>query len=164
MGGKGGKGIDYSMITPREDLDESVLTYDIIRAFYYVYNRLGDGFIESVYSAALERTLTKWGFKVAREVRIPIHFDGEVIAYQRLDMLVNDRVIVENKAGEAVPPRGPKKLTNYLCATTVEVGLLLYFGPKPQVIRRSRHNSTKSLINPDLPAVSAVSSPPVQSS
>jgi GxxExxY protein len=151
------------MIKPREDLDESELTSEIIRGFYYVYNRLGHGFLESVYAAALERVLTRWGFKVAREVKVAIYFEGEILKYQRIDMLVNDRVIVENKAGESLHWKDPVQLTNYLCATIFEVGLLLFYGQKPKVIRRSRRNETKPLVNPDFPSVSAVSSPHEQS-
>jgi GxxExxY protein len=146
------------MIKTREDLDESELTSEIIRGFHYVYNRLGHGFLESVYAAALERVLTRWGYKVAREVKVAIYFDGEILKYQRIDMLVNDRVIVENKAGESLHPRDPVQLTNYLAATIFEIGLLFHYGEKPKVMRRSRRNETKPLLNPVFSSVSAVSS------
>jgi len=124
------------------------LTRIIIGAFYYVYNRLGYGFLESVYMAALARVLEKRGLRVAREVLVPVHFEGEIIAYQRLDMVVEDKIIIEGKAGQRLPAIAWDLLLHYLSATTLEVGLLLYFGPRPRVMRRDIQNSTKRLLNP----------------
>src|SRR4051812_5253652 len=104
-----------------ECLGQEELTRAIIGAFYYVYNRLGSGFLESVYANALERVLTRRGMRVAREILVPIHFDGEIIAYQRLDMLVNDAVIVELKASEVLQRNALPQLYNYLSATRIEV-------------------------------------------
>jgi len=63
---------DYRGWFPHEEL-----TGEIIAAFYYVYNQLDYGFLESVYAAALARTLIRRGHRVAREVRIPVRFDRE---------------------------------------------------------------------------------------
>src|SRR3954464_699500 len=93
---------------------EEELTREIIAAFYYVYNALGFGFREAVYVAALERLLIRRGFKVAREVLVPIHFDGEIIAFDRLYMLVDDKVIVEAKARERLNRTDLPQLYNYI--------------------------------------------------
>jgi GxxExxY protein len=124
------------------------LTHGIISAFYYVYNQLGPGFLESVYMAALERVLIRRGFRVAREVLIAIHLDNEIIAYRRADMLVNDAVIVEGKACEALRKRDYVQLFGYLKATIIETGLLLHFGPQARFYRLVCANATKRLANP----------------
>jgi GxxExxY protein len=106
------------------------LTHAIIGAFYYVYNRLGYGFLESVYAAALEHVLVRNGHHVAREVRVPVWFEGVIIAYHRVDMIVDHKVIVEIKATEFLHETAARQLLNYLRATKLEVGLLLHFGKK----------------------------------
>ena len=107
------------------------ITRSIISAFFHVYNTLGYGFLESVYSAALTKVLRDRGHIVEREVRVVIRFEGEVIAIQRMDMLVDRKVIVENKAGDRLAIINREQLFNYISATEYEVGLLLHFGPKP---------------------------------
>jgi GxxExxY protein len=119
----------------REPLLEEELTNSIIGAFYTVSRILGFGYLESVYAAALERELRKRGHRVAREVLVPVFYLGDLIAYQRLDMVVDDRVIVELKATEQLSPIAERQLSNYLRCTTFEVGLLLHFGPEPKFRR-----------------------------
>ena len=131
----------------RKPLPHEDLTNAIIAGFYYVYNRLGYGFLESVYLAALARYLTKRGLRVAREVLVPVYLDGEIIYYQRLDMVVEDKIIIEGKAGEKIPDHAWPLLLHYLSATPLEVGLLLYFGPKPKVMRRDVPNSAKKALH-----------------
>ena len=65
-------------------------THAIIGAFLDVYNLLGYGFLEHVYSLALERDLVGRGRMVGREVSIPIRFRGEVLTTQRVDMIVDE--------------------------------------------------------------------------
>ena len=137
------------MTTPdRKPLPHEALTNVIIGAFYYVYNRLGYGFLESVYMAALAKVLIKRGLRVSREVLVPVYLDGEIIAHQRLDMVVENTIIIEGKAGERMPEHAWPLLLHYLSATTLEVGLLLYFGPKPRVMRRDAPNSEKKALHP----------------
>lgn len=114
--------------TPRS-LPHEDLTRIIIGAFYYVYNTLGCGFLESVYTAALVEVLTSRGYRVRTEVWVPIWFEGKMIARHRLDMLVEETIIVEVKACESLHERATRQLTNYLAATRLDVGLILHFGP-----------------------------------
>ena len=114
---------------------EAKLTGSIIRAFYDVYNEMSHGFIESLYQAALERELRNKGHEVAREVSVPVQYKGEHLGYQRLDMLVDNRVIVEIKAGVDLHPSAQRQLYNYLKAAKRHVGLLLFFGPRAQFFR-----------------------------
>jgi GxxExxY protein len=119
------------------------ITHSIIGAFYFVFNVLGFGFLERVYASALERMLLRRGHRVAREVRVPIHFEGEVIAYQQLDMIVDDTVVIELKATEMLHKDATRQLFNYLRATNLEVGLLLHFGREPKFYRIGCRNATK---------------------
>ena len=126
-------------------LADEALTRSIIAAFYDVYNNLGYGFLESVYAEALARELRRRGHRVEREVSVKVWFKGQLIARQRVDMLVDDKVIVEIKSGLALPITGSRQLYNYLRATTKEVGLLLHFGPEPKFYREYCPNAAKDL-------------------
>jgi GxxExxY protein len=123
-----------------QSLIEPELTRSIIGAFYAVYNALGFGFLEHVYAAVLEKDLSARGHRVSREVLVPVYYRAELAAYQRLDMLVDDRVIVELKASEKLPPIAERQLYNYLRCTSLEVGLLLHFGHEPK-FKRVVHSS-----------------------
>jgi GxxExxY protein len=112
-----------------EHLEER-LTYSINGCGFEVYNTLGYGFFEHVYAQALERELRARGHQVSREYAARIFYKGEELATQRLDLVVDDRIIVELKATERLERAAPRQLFNYLCATRFEVGLLLHFGPK----------------------------------
>lgn len=70
-------------------LIEREITSDVIGAFYEVYNQLGFGFLEFIYALALERELLKRGRTVGREVAVPVIYKGEVLANQRVDMIVD---------------------------------------------------------------------------
>ena len=120
---------------PEHDLAHATITRAIIGAFFEVYNILGFGFLESVYVAALADELSARGHKVAREVGIRVAYKNKAIAWHRIDLLVDGRVVVECKAGEHLAPTARLQLTNYLKGTGLEVGLLLHFGPKPTITR-----------------------------
>ncbi|NOZ29078.1 MAG: GxxExxY protein [Chloroflexi bacterium] len=114
----------------------SRLTSAIINAFYHVYNTLGYGFLEKVYENALAHELRSRGFDVIQQAPIRVHYDGIVVGEYYADLLINGLVIVELKAAEAIAPEHEAQLLNYLKATEIEVGLLLNFGPEPQVRRK----------------------------
>lgn len=114
---------------------ESARTRSIISAFYAVYNYYGYGLVESAYSGALDYELTRRGHRVDRELAVSIRYEERIVAWQRLDMVVDGRVIVELKATEKIPPYAERQLFNYLRATRYSIGLLLHFGPQPKVSR-----------------------------
>jgi GxxExxY protein len=125
-----------------EDLIEERLTRSIIGAFYRVYRTLGFGFLEHVYILALERELRARGHQVARQVSVGIMYDGEELCTQRLDMVVDDKVVVETKSTYELHPAAQRQLYNYLRATRLEVGLLFHFGREPQFYRLMYRNPT----------------------
>ena len=104
----------------------------IIGVFFHVYNRLGHGFLESHYAAAMEREMRRIGLSVAREYAVRVWFDDEPIGFHRLDMVVNDTIVVELKASAVLPPQARQQVYNYLRATSLDVGLILHFGLAPR--------------------------------
>lgn len=112
-----------------DQLLERQITAAIIGAFYEVYNRLGFGFLEHVYSLALERELIERGHTVSREVIVTVSYKGKPLTTQRLDMVVDHKVVIENKSTSVLPSFTRRQLLNYLKASTLEVGLILHFGP-----------------------------------
>jgi GxxExxY protein len=104
------------------------ITSSIIGSMQETHSELGYGYREHIYALALERLLVAKGHRVAREVAVMVYFRGEPLATQLLDMVVDDKVVVEIKTGEAIHKNATVQLFGYLCATTLEVGLLLHFG------------------------------------
>jgi GxxExxY protein len=117
------------------EMRHAAITKAIIGAFFEVYNTLGFGFLEGVYVAALVDELASRGHHVGREVTVRVTYKGKAIAWHRIDVLVDDSVVVECKAGEHVPATARLQLRNYLKGTGLEVGLLLHFGPKATITR-----------------------------
>ena len=112
----------------------------MIGAFFEVYNALGFGFLEHVYSLALERELLSRGLAVGREVSIPIRYKGDVLTSQRVDMIVDESVVVEIKSTFVLHPAARRQTLNYLRATNLEVALLLHFGPEAKFFRMVHSN------------------------
>mgnify|MGYP005634109133 CR=1 FL=1 len=119
------------------------ITEQIIKAFYTVYNTLGYGFLEKVYENAMAIELRKSGLKVAPQAGIAVYYDGQPVGEYNADLLVEDAVIVELKATRTLAPAHEAQLLNYLKATLYEVGLLLNFGPSPQIKRKTYDNERK---------------------
>ena len=113
-----------------DDLLERRLTGAIITSFYRVYDDLGFGFLESVYISALLIELTARGIRVQREAPIDVYYRGIEVGHFRADLLVEGKVIVEVKASLKVTEADRKQVLNYLRGTSLELGLLLHFGPK----------------------------------
>ena len=114
----------------------SALTSAIIGAFYDVYNELGYGFLEKVYENSLAHELKKRGLNVQQQAPIKVYYDELQVGRYLADLLVNEAVIIELKAAESIAKEHEAQLLNYLKATDIDVGLILNFGPKPQVMRK----------------------------
>jgi GxxExxY protein len=119
------------------------LTAQVLEVFFHVYNVLGYGFLEKVYENALLLSLKKKGLSPSRQVPIKVIFEGESVGEYFADLVVNEKVIVEVKASEAIHSANEAQLLNYLKATNIEVGLLLNFGKKPQFRRKFFTNNLK---------------------
>jgi GxxExxY protein len=126
---------------------EQETTNHIIGAFFDVYNILGFGFLEHVYAEALERELVERVSMVQKEVVVPVWHKGTILSTQRVDMIVDDRVVVEIKSTDVLAPTAQRQLLNYLRATSFPVGLLLRFGPRPRFSRLVHSHKTSSALN-----------------
>ena len=112
------------------------ISFKIIGAAYQVSNTLGAGFLEKVYENALCWEVRKHSLKVAQQATVSVTYDGRVVGDYVPDLLVEDRVVVEIKATEAVDRVYRAQCINYLRATGLRLCLLLNFGrPRLQVAR-----------------------------
>ena len=95
---------------------------------------------------ALLLELQKRGLSIRQQVPICVYYQGEVVGEYFADLLVNDLVIVELKAGNEIVQAHEYQLVNYLKATRLEVGLLLNFGPKAEYRRKVFSNQRKHVL------------------
>ena len=138
----------------RRELIEEELTKAVIGVFYEVYNHLRFGFLEHLYVMAMERELRERGYRVGREVAVPVFYKGEHLGTQRIDMIVDEKLIVEAKSTLALHPAASRQVNSYLRATHLEVGLLLHFGPEPKFYRHVLSNQKKIWFSaPDQPVL-----------
>jgi GxxExxY protein len=119
----------------RGDAVEAQLAHSVIGAFYEVYNVLGFGFFEHVYLEALDRELKARGHAVSREVSVRVYYKTAAIGIQRLDMIVDERLVVEVKATGGLHRDATRQVYSYLRATNLELGLLLHFSHEPHFYR-----------------------------
>lgn len=109
-------------------MTETELTYQIRGAIFEVYNTLGPGLLESVYEEALVFELLQRGLKVERQIEVPILYKGQDLKTAlRLDLLIENTIIVELKSVEEMKPVFAKQLLTYLRLLNKRVGLLVNF-------------------------------------
>ena len=107
---------------------ENEISYKIRGAIFNVYNNLGPGLLESAYEIALRIELEKMGCQVQTQVSLPIIYEGVVINNAfRIDMLINDKVIVELKAVASMQEVFFSQLMTYLKLTGKKLGILVNF-------------------------------------
>lgn len=111
-------------------LEQEELTGKIIGAAIQVHKVLGPGFLEAVYQKALVLELQKLGLKVDCEVPVTIFYDGVEVGKHRLDLLVEDQIVVELKAVNSFDDSHFAIVKSYLKATGLKHGLLINFGKK----------------------------------
>ena len=129
-------------------MTDDALTQQIIGCAYKVHNTLGPGFLEKVYENALRIELEKLGLRVKQQEPISVEYEGQVVGKYYADLWVDERVVVELKAAQALAKEHEVQLVNYLTATRIDLGLLLNFGPSVQVKRKFREYKPKgSLLN-----------------
>ena len=109
-------------------MTENDISFKIRGAIFKVYNTLGPGLFESVYESALYYELTKINLKVERQLEITIPY-GEIIldVAFKVDLLIEDKVIIELKSVEDLAPIHYKQIINYLKLTDKKLGLLVNF-------------------------------------
>ena len=120
---------------PRMQRDGEELTGQVIGCFFTTYNDLGFGLPESVYSAALELLFEQAGLDARREHGVDVMFRNVRVGSFRLDYLIEDRLVLELKAGHLLAPGSKAQLLTYMRASKRKLGLLLFYGPKPEIER-----------------------------
>ncbi|MEZ5277267.1 MAG: GxxExxY protein [Opitutaceae bacterium] len=110
-------------------MNENEIGTIIIDAAIDLHRGLGPGLLESIYEVTLARRLEKAGLKVARQIPVPIEFEGENFDEGfRADLIVEGKVIIELKSIEKINPAHKKQLLTYLKLTGLKLGYLLIFG------------------------------------
>lgn len=125
------------------------LSYQVRGAIFDVYNELGPGLLESVYEHALMIELKSRGLKVVDQVEFKVLYKGTDLGLlQRIDLLVNDLIVIELKSVEALLPVHHKQLISYLKLTGRPLGILVNFNTDNIVnsIKRIANDKT----NPEL--------------
>ena len=109
-------------------MDINNITGQIVDAAMKVHTALGPGLLESAYEACLAHELKKRGFSIERQKEVPVEYDGILIDIgYRLDLLVNDKVVVELKAVSEVAPIHEAQILSYLKLGKKPIGLLINF-------------------------------------
>ncbi len=110
-------------------MTEDELTYKIRHAIFDVYNELGPGLLESIYKESLIIQLKKDKLKVAEESPIPVYYKGSLLKKEclRIDILVEDEIIIELKSVEELKKVHFKQLLTYLKISKLHCGLLVNF-------------------------------------
>lgn len=117
-------------------LEYDGLTGEIIAAAIEVHKRLGPGFLESIYENALLIELKKKGLRVDQQIDIPIIYDGLEVGRHRLDLMVEDTIVVELKAIKGLDDIHFAIVKSYIKAAHKHHGLLLNFAKVTLEIKR----------------------------
>ena len=119
----------------RDNDPEERRVYSIVGGFYEVYKELSHGLLEHLYVLALDRELTSRGHHAQREAPVLVYYKGEPLGWQRIDLLVDECIVVEVKSTRELHPSATRQTYNYLHAARLENGLLLHFGLEPRWYR-----------------------------
>jgi GxxExxY protein len=117
-------------------IDEEPLSRRVIGCAFEVSNRLGAGFLESVYENALCIELAEQGLQFERQKPLVVTYKGHVVGNYVADIVVEGKLLVELKALSQLTSEHEAQVLNYLRATGLTVGLLLNFGTARLGIRR----------------------------
>ncbi len=105
-----------------------LITADVVGAAIRIHRELGPGLLESVYEMVLGASLEKQGYRIARQHPVAVHYDGMHFANAfRVDLLVDNRLVVEIKSVEQLSKAHAKQVLTYLRLLEQPVGLLLNF-------------------------------------
>ena len=109
-------------------MTENEIAAIVVDAAYKIHKTLGPGLLESVYQAILSFELQKRGLRVVQQLGLPVLYEGVRLDLGfRVDLIADDKVIVEIKSVESVTPTHKKQLLTYLRLTDLRLGLLINF-------------------------------------
>ena len=135
----------YPLFQKAKAMEHKEITEKIIGCAYAVYNKMGFGFLESVYEKCLMIELNKIGLKTHSQKSIKVRYEGIDVGDFIADIIIEDRVLVELKSVSRLAKSHEIQLVNYLVATGISVGLLINFGDGKVEIKRK----VKELTNKD---------------
>ncbi len=121
-----------------DKMADKEITERIIGCAFTVHSRLGAGFLEKVYENALVLELGKNGLSVQQQVPVTVRYDEFPVGEYFADLLIENRIVCELKANQAIAPEHEIQLVNYLAATGFDIGLLINFGKSVNVRRKYR--------------------------
>ena len=109
-------------------MTENEIAAAVVDAAFKIHTTLGPGLLESVYEAVLDFELKRRGLQVARQVGLPVHYEGVKLELGfRIDLIINNKLIIEVKSVEVLAPIHKKQLLTYLRLTDLRLGLLINF-------------------------------------
>lgn len=109
-------------------IEENEISYAIRGCIFEVYNTLGPGLLESVYSYALEHELYEQGYDVKKETPLPVYYKGKQLPLGfRIDLLINDKVLIEVKSVAEMSKTHYKVALNYVKLANLKLGILVNF-------------------------------------
>ncbi len=111
------------------------LTEKIIGAAFAVHNALGKGLSEKTYENALISKLQQLGLQTDQQKLVPVYFENKKVGDSILDLVVNDKIIIETKAVERLTKSHTSQILGYLKNTKFELGLLINFGDRVEFRR-----------------------------
>ena len=117
-------------------MEYSEITEKIIACAYKVYNKMGYGYLESVYEKCMLIELAKIGLNVESQKPLKVIYEGQVVGDFVADIVVNDTVIVELKSVSKIVKAHEIQLVNYLVTTNKPVGLILNFAKDKVEVKR----------------------------
>jgi len=117
-------------------LEHEELTGRIIGAAIAVHKALGPGFVESVYEKALVIELRHRDIGFQRQLLVPVIYRGAEVGLHRLDLLVEDKIVVELKTVKQIPDIAFATTRSYLCAVDSDHGLILNFAKPTLEVKR----------------------------
>jgi GxxExxY protein len=112
------------------------ITEKIIKALFEVFNHLGPGLSETIYQRAVKEELVGLGLKYEVEKNAEVFYKNKKIGFYKLDLLVEDKVVLELKVKPAIEPLDEAQLITYLKSTGYRVGILSNFGSKKLEFKR----------------------------
>ena len=125
----------------KKDLLYPELSYKVMQAVFEVHNTLGPGLTEDIYENALALELEIQGIPFERQHQIQVHYKDRFVGNYRLYMVIDDKIILELKAVTQLNDIFKAQLLSYLCATGMQLGILINFGTKRVQFERVPHTN-----------------------
>lgn len=119
------------------------LSYKLRGIFFKAYNEIGPGFKEEVYIRALVKLLNEEKIPYQQEQEFPLNFHGKKIGYTKLDLVIDDSIIIEVKAVDILHTVFEKQTLSYLKATGLKLAFLVNFGNSRLEIKRFVNESSR---------------------